>query len=112
MVTRMISNGSVARMLQIVSRSTSPSPSIEGMTTVTSCDVNRGLSGMGIGRSLLKANRFTTRRRYRYMLTKTGSARCEAIRKEVERACQTYNSDTKRLKAENMTNSNESQQER
>ena len=110
MVTRMISNGSVARMLHIVSRSTSPSPSIEGMTTVTSCDVNRGISGMGIGRSLLKANRLTTRRRYRYRLTDVGSAWYEAIRKEVEGACQTYNSDTKRLKAENMTNSNESQQ--
>ena len=80
MVTKMISNGSVARMLRIVSRSTSPSPSIEGMTTVTSCDVNRGISGMGIGRSLLKANKFTTRRRYRYRLTNVQSASYEAIR--------------------------------
>ena len=71
MVTRMISNGSVARMLQIVSHRTSPSPSIDGMTTVTSCDVNRGFPGMGIGRSLLKANRFTTRRRYLYTLKET-----------------------------------------
>lgn len=94
----------------MVSHNTSLSPSIEGMTTVTFCDVSRGISGMGMGRSLLKANRFTTKRRYRYRLRKKESAGYEEIRKDFHRACQTYNSDTKRFKAENMTTSTEMQQ--
>jgi len=41
---------------------------MEGMTTVTSREVNLGFSGIGIGRNLLNANTFTIKRRYRYML--------------------------------------------
>ena len=62
-VTRMISWGSVARMLNMVS--SRPSPPRDGMTTVTSLEVKRGFSGMGMGRRARKAKTLTIRRRYR-----------------------------------------------
>ena len=62
-VTKMISCGSVANMLRIVSQRSGPSPWSDGMMTVTSSGPNVGSSARGMGLSLQKAKRFTTSRR-------------------------------------------------
>ena len=60
----------------MASHISAPEPSIVGMMTVTSRVVNRGFSGSGRGRRLVKAKRFTMRRRYRYRLEVARLVRC------------------------------------